>query len=267
MSPRCVNSACRISPHPSARSAPSPGLPAAAGTTRLPFRPARSHLTSGPAAVIAEYRAKPLLAPLGVAFPAGRFVTSLTAAGAAADAVGYPVAIKAQAAALPHKSDAGGVVLGLADAAALADGWRRLHADVGTRAAGVVIDGILVEAMGRRGTELIVGARNDPEWGPVILVGFGGIQAEILHDVQLIPASATRFAVIAALRRLKSAAILDGYRGSPALDVGAVADIVAVLGRVLAGTPSIREIDLNPVIVYPAGEGAVALDALIMADC
>ena len=229
-------------------------------------RPSPIALDFGTGGVIAEYRAKALLAPLGVAFPAGRFVTSLTAAGAAADAVGYPVAIKAQAAALPHKSDAGGVVLGLADAAALADGWRRLHADVGTRAAGVVLDGVLVEAMGRRGTELIVGARNDPEWGPVILVGFGGIQAEILHDVQLIPASATRSAVIAALRRLKSAAILDGYRGSPALDVGAVADIVAVLGRVLAGTPSIREIDLNPVIVYPAGEGAVAFDALIMAD-
>jgi acyl-CoA synthetase (NDP forming) len=113
---------------------------------------------------------------------------------------------------------------------------------------------------------LIVGARNDPDWGPVILIGFGGVQAEILQDVRLLPADLTRDAIVAELRKLKSGALLDGWRGSPALDVDAVAAIVATLGRVLRGTPSIREIDLNPVIVYPKGEGAVALDALILAD-
>jgi acyl-CoA synthetase (NDP forming) len=216
--------------------------------------------------IIPEYRAKQFLAPHGIAFPAGRFAETLTEAQAIAVEIGYPVVIKAQAAVLSHKSDAGGVILGLGDGDALAAGWHQLSANIATHAPGLVIDGVLVEAMGARGTELIVGARNDPEWGSVILVGFGGVQAEILQDVRLLPADLTREAIMAELRRLKSGAILDGYRGSPTLDVGAVADLVMALGRVLAGTPAIREIDLNPVIVYPAGKGVVALDALILAD-
>ena len=131
---------------------------------------------------------------------------------------------------------------------------------------GIVLDGVLVEAMGARGVELIVGARNDPEWGPVILVGFGGVKAEMLQDVRLLPADLTHEAIVAELRKLKQGALLDGFRGSPALDVDAVAELIAGLGRVLAGTPAIREIDLNPVIVYPEGEGVVALDALMLAD-
>jgi acyl-CoA synthetase (NDP forming) len=216
--------------------------------------------------VIPEYRAKQLLAPAGIQFPAGRFVTTLEEATAAAAAIGYPVVLKAQASALSHKSDAGGVILGLADATALAKGWTRLCANIAHHAVGLVLDGVLVETMGERGTELIVGARNDPEWGPVILVGFGGVQAEILQDVRLLPPGLTREAIIAELGKLKSAPILAGYRGSPALDVGAVADIIVAVDRVLAGTPAIREIDLNPVIVYPQGKGALALDALILAD-
>ncbi|WP_174297693.1 acetate--CoA ligase family protein, partial [Sphingomonas bacterium] len=144
--------------------------------------------------------------------------------------------------------------------------WARLHADVAARAPGLALDGVLVEAMGARGIELIVGARNDPDWGPVILVGFGGVQAEILKDVRLLPPDLTPAAIVAELRALKSGALLDGWRGSPALDVEAVAGIIAALGRVLRGTPAIREIDLNPVVVYPRGQGAVALDALILAD-
>ena len=216
--------------------------------------------------VIPEYRAKQLLAPRGIAFPAGRVAETGDAAQAFVAEIGYPVVSKALAAALSHKSDAGGVILGLGDADALAAGWHRLADNIATHAPGLVLDGVLVEAMGARGTELIVGARNDPEWGPVVLVGFGGVQAEILQDVRLLPADLTRDAIVAELRQLKSGAILDGYRGSPALDVGAVADLVIALGRVLAGTPAIREIDLNPVIVYPAGRGVVALDALILAD-
>lgn len=214
--------------------------------------------------VIPEYRAKALLAPLGVPFPQGGFARSAEEAKAVAASVGYPVVLKAQSAALSHKSDAGGVILGIADDAALDAAWAKLYANVAAYAPSLALDGALVEAMGARGVELIVGAKNDPEWGATILVGFGGVQAEILQDVRLLVPTLTRDAIIAELGRLKSAAILAGYRGSPALDVGAVADIIIGLGRVLVGTPAIREIDLNPVIVYP--RGAVALDALILTD-
>lgn len=216
--------------------------------------------------VIPEYRAKQLFAPLGIPFSRGRLATTPEEAKAIAAEIGWPVVLKAQASALSHKSDAGGVALGLADDAAIDAAWAKMHADVAAYAPGLALDGLLVEAMGARGLELIVGARNDPEWGPVVLVGFGGVQAELLHDVRLLPPDLTHDAILAELRRLKSGALLNGYRGSPALDVDAVAKVIATVGRLLLGTPSIREIDLNPVVVYPKGQGAVALDALILAE-
>jgi acyl-CoA synthetase (NDP forming) len=123
---------------------------------------------------------------------------------------------------------------------------------------------VLVEKMSARGVELIVGARNDPEWGPVLLAGFGGVLAEVLHDLRLLPPDLTVEAIAAELCQLKCAALLRGFRGSPALDVQAAAEIVHRLGRLMLASPQIREVDINPVIVYPQGQGAVALDALIV---
>lgn len=219
-----------------------------------------------PSGVIPEYRAKELLSQVSIPFPAGGFAATAAEAKAIANKVGYPVAIKAQSAELSHKSDAGGVLLNIADDAAMDAAWDKLYGNVAAYDAGIALDGAQVEAMGKRGVELIVGARNDPEWGPVVLVGFGGVTAELLHDVRLLPVDLTHDAIVAELRALKQGALLDGYRGSPALDVDAVANLIAGLGRVLSGTPSIREIDLNPVVVYPKGEGVVALDALILAE-
>ncbi|UUR06857.1 acetate--CoA ligase family protein [Sphingomonas glaciei] len=219
-----------------------------------------------PSGVIPEYRAKQLLAPIGIPFPQGGFAASTKEAKAIAARVGYPIALKAQSAALSHKSDAGGVILSIVDDAGLEAAWTRLYGNVAKYDRSIALDGGQVEAMGRRGVELIIGARNDADWGPVILVGFGGVTAELLHDVRLLPIDLPREAILAKLRALKQGPLLDGYRGSPALDVDAVAALIEKLGQVLAGTPSIREIDLNPVIVYPAGEGVVALDALILAD-
>jgi acyl-CoA synthetase (NDP forming) len=222
------------------------------------------HLAGG--GVIPEYQAKALLAPFGVPFPAGGFAASVEEAKLVANRVGYPVVLKAQAAALSHKSDAGGVILNIADDAALEAAWERLFDNVHAYDASIALDGGLIEAMGARGTELIVGAKNDPEWGGVILVGFGGLQAELMHDVRLLPIDLPREAIVAELRKLKMGALLDGFRGSPALDVDAVAEVIEALGRLLTGSPRVREVDLNPVVVYPKGQGAVALDALILAD-
>ena len=216
--------------------------------------------------VIPEYKAKALLGPLGIPFPAGQFAASADAAVAAAEALGYPVAMKAQAAALSHKSDAGGVILNLADGAAVRAAWDRMHASVAAYSAAIRLDGVLIEAMGVRGVEMIVGAKNDPEWGPVLLAGFGGVTAEILGDVRLLAADMTAEAVEAELMKLKSAAILSGYRGAPALDVPALAQLIVTLGRVLRAEPAIREVDLNPVILHPNGQGVVALDALMLVD-
>ncbi|MGQ3228871.1 MAG: acetate--CoA ligase family protein, partial [Blastomonas fulva] len=215
-------------------------------------------------AIVPEYRAKQVLGAVGLPFPRGAFCTSPDEAVAAAASIGFPVVIKAQSALLSHKSDAGGVILNLADADAVRAGWDRLHANVAAYDPGMALDCVLVEGLGERGTELIIGARNDPDWGPVILVGFGGVTAEILQDVRLLPPDLTHEAILRELDLLKSAAILRGFRGSPALDVDAVARLVAALGRILLSEPDIAEIDLNPVIIYPCGKGVIALDALMV---
>ncbi|MGC3980848.1 MAG: acetate--CoA ligase family protein [Steroidobacteraceae bacterium] len=223
----------------------------------------RSPLLKG---VIAEYRAKQALAPLGIGFPEGHFVTTAEQAGAAADKLGYPVVLKAQSAELSHKSDAGGVILNLADRQAVLNGWQQLHANLAQHRPNLQLDGVLIEKMGRRGLELIIGARNDPEWGPTLLVGLGGVQAELFKDVRLLPADLTVAGIERELQQLKSAPLLRGFRGSSALDVHAIAQLIARLGRLLLAEPGIREIDLNPVLVFPEGEGVLALDALMRVE-
>jgi acyl-CoA synthetase (NDP forming) len=170
--------------------------------------------------------------------------------------------MKAQAATLSHKSDAGGVALNLAGADAVRAAWARMHADVARYDAAIRLDGVLIEAMGAPGIELIVGAKNDPDWGPALLVGFGGVTAEVMKDVRLIAPDLTEDAIVAELRKLKGARLFDGFRGAPKADLGAAARLIATLGRIMRAEPRIAELDLNPVI---AGEkGAVALDALMM---
>lgn len=218
-----------------------------------------------PEGTIAEYRSKELLAACGVPFPEGRLVTTLGAALVAAADLGYPIVLKAQSSELPHKSDAGGVLLNIADAKGLPAAWARLHDNIARCRPGLALDGVLIERMSTMGLELIVGGRNDPDWGPIVLAGFGGVQAEILKDVRLLPPDLSVEEIVAELNRLKSAELLRGFRGSPALDIGAAARIVEKVGALLMAEPRIREIDLNPVIVYPCGSGALALDALIVA--
>ncbi|HLV08261.1 MAG TPA: acetate--CoA ligase family protein [Croceibacterium sp.] len=218
----------------------------------------------GVSGVVPEYRAKELLRPLGVLFPEGRFAASADEAVAAAEGVGFPVVMKAQAAALGHKSDAGGVILNLKSADDVREAFERMYGNVANYDTSIQLDGVLIEKMGRVGTEMIVGAKNDPEWGPVVLAGFGGVTAEILKDVKLFTPDMDQAAVHAGLLQLKQAALLMGYRGSPALDVAALAGLIVQVGRIMAGNPAIREIDLNPVIVYPEGEGVIALDALML---
>ncbi|MEN3746628.1 acetate--CoA ligase family protein [Sphingomonas sp. HF-S3] len=213
--------------------------------------------------VIPEYRSKAIMAEYGASFPEFELVQTLDAAVAAAGRLGYPVVLKAQSAQIPHKSDAGGVIVGLGDRDALISGWHRLSANLAASCPGLGLDGILVERMADKGVELIVGARNDPHWGVTLLVGFGGVAAELLHDVRLLPPDLTRGAIAAEIRKLRMAPLLGGFRGAPKADVAAVAVLVQQLGRMMIANPAIREVDLNPVVVAPVGQGAVALDALI----
>lgn len=235
---------------------------------RRPGLPPAAHVAAAsplPQGVMAEHEAKPLLAQAGVPVPASGFAATLEQATDIAATIGYPVVLKAQASALAHKSDAGGVILNLRDAQDLARGWADLHANIERARPGLKLDGALVEQMSKRGLELIFGARNDPDWGPVLVIGLGGVLAEALHDVRVIAPDLTPQAIADELRRLKGAALLGAFRGQPARDIDAAAQIAAKLGAFVMAHPEIAEIDVNPVVVYAQGEGAVALDALIVA--
>ncbi|UWZ85578.1 acetate--CoA ligase family protein [Occallatibacter riparius] len=215
------------------------------------------------AGVLSEFESKRLLSQLGIPVPAGDLARTVDDALSIAADTGYPIALKAQSPHLPHKSDAGGVLLNINSDDALRTAWDKLHNNVRSANPGLELDGILVEHMGDQGVELIVGARNDPQWGPVLLVGFGGVLAEAVDDVRLLAPDLSVEEIECELHRLRCSALLRGFRGAPALDVSALANIIATLGRWMRSEPRLLEIDINPVVVYAQGKGASALDALI----
>jgi acetate---CoA ligase (ADP-forming) len=211
-----------------------------------------------------EWLGKKLLAAAGIFVPAGKLARTPDEAAAIAGEIGYPVALKAQAAALSHKTEAGGVTLNLADEPSLRTAWDAMLRNVKRAAPEVGLDGILVEKMSPRGVELMVGAKRDPGWGTVLLLGLGGIWVEALGDVQELPGSAGEAEIREALRKLRSAKLLAGVRGAPPADIEAVVQVVLAIGRLMASVPELTEIDVNPLMVHAKGDGATALDALVV---
>jgi acyl-CoA synthetase (NDP forming) len=211
-----------------------------------------------------EWVGKRLLAAIGIATPRGALARSEQDALMIARDAGYPVALKAQAAHLLHKTEAGGVILGIADDVALRAAWQTLHDNVRRADPTLALDGVLVERMAPRGLELMIGAKRDPEWGPVLLLGLGGIWAEALGDVKLLPITATREDVIQALKELRAAVLLTGFRGAPPVDIDAVASAALRVAGLMRVVQSITEIEINPLVAHPRGQGATALDALVV---
>jgi acetate---CoA ligase (ADP-forming) len=211
-----------------------------------------------------EWLGKKVLAAAGIRVPDGDLARSADEALAIAKRIGYPVVLKAQAAALSHKTEAGGVILNLGDDRALRTAWDTLNSNIARAAPGVTLDGALVEKMSPKGIELMVGAKRDPGWGAVLLVGLGGIWVEALGDVQLLPADADSDRIKEALSKLRSAKLLAGVRGALPADVEAIAQAVMSVGRLMQTVPEIVEIDVNPLMVHGRGQGVTALDALIV---
>lgn len=211
-----------------------------------------------------EWLGKHLLSCLDIAVPRGALVKTAEQAVTAAREIGYPVVMKAQAAKLAHKSEAGGVLLNIAEDEAACAAFAELYENVERYSPGMVLDGVLVEEMGAPGVELLVGARRDPSWGPVVMVGMGGIWVELLHDVRLLPPALSLDRIIAELEKLKGAALFKGFRGKPPVDLAAVAHVVSQVSALMAERPEIVEIDVNPLMAYPTG--ALALDALIVTE-
>jgi acyl-CoA synthetase (NDP forming) len=213
-------------------------------------------------ALASEAALKRALARLGIIVPEGRLVTTLDEAQEAAARIGYPVVLKIQSSAIKHKTEVGGVKVGIADAQTLAAAWAAMAESLAARAPGLSIDGHLVEKMGRPGLEMVVGAKRDPDWGVTMMVGLGGVWLEVMRDRRLFPSDLGRADIRAELERLAAAPLLHGTRGQPGSDIDSLIDVVLVLAGLMEANPGIREFEINPLVVYPEGGGHAALDAL-----
>ena len=212
---------------------------------------------------LSEWKSKKFLQAVGIPVPDGDLARTSDEAINIANRIGYPVVMKAQAAALAHKTEAGGVLLNIGDEAAARKAFNILYDSVKRYQSDIQLDGILVEKMCANGLEMVVGAKRDSRWGPVVLVGAGGTLVEAIGDVRLLPPDLSVDAVVDELFKLKTAKLLKGYRGSPAVNVEAIASTVVKVARLVQGAPAIKEIDINPLIVGAEGN-CVALDALIV---
>lgn len=244
-----------------------PGWPAlAAERTRYGYdvtvlAPDAAESTAGtPPRGLPERDSLDLLRSAGIAVTPAIAASDADIAIAAAEHLGWPVALKLDATDAAHKSDLGGVRLGLMSPAGVRDAVASLLA--AGRSAGVGVRGVLIEPMAAPGVELIVGFRRDPMFGPAVLVGSGGVLTEILDDVTIRLAPVDRTVALAMLHDLRSAPILSGARGRAAVDRTALADLIVALAGFGAARAQVLEIDLNPVIASPTG--AVAVDALIV---
>ncbi|AQZ53036.1 acetate--CoA ligase family protein [Martelella mediterranea] len=212
-----------------------------------------------------EATAKAALGAAGLPFAAEIIATNTEEAVLAVEKIGGPVALKILSPDIQHKSDIGGVELDISGARDVAAAFDRIMASAATHAPRAEIDGVLISPMAGRGTELILGTTTDPIFGPVVMVGLGGVFAEIFQDTALRMAPVTEEEAGEMLRELKAFPLLNGARGRAPADIGAVTAAIAALSRFAARhAADVAEIDINPLIARPEGQGAIALDALII---
>lgn len=218
-----------------------------------------------PAKMLAEHTAADLLEAWGVPFVARRLVNSQREAADAAKALGGKVVLKIASADIQHKTEVGGVIVGVHGDEAVRHAYETLVERVPLARPDAVIEGVIVAAMAPAGVEAVIGVQRDPVFGPVVMVGLGGVLVEVLEDVSFRLAP---FGVDEARRmiaELKGAKIFAGVRGAPPADVEALAELLARVSVFAAAEADrIESVDLNPVRVLPEGQGVVALDALIV---
>ena len=214
------------------------------------------------AAALNEHESKAVLRAYGFETPAELLVTSPEEAVKAANGIGYPVVLKAVSKTLTHKSDAGGVVLNIADAQSLTATYELMSRTLRGQHS---LDGMLVCQQIRGGTELVLGLHRDPEMGLVVMAGAGGVLLELTRDVAFCAPPVSREKARDMLSRTRVARLMQGYRGGEALDVEAVVDALVGLGRMAMDMPDVIEsVDVNPFVAMPGAHGGYALDALIV---
>ena len=206
-----------------------------------------------------------LLQAYGILTPPARLATCAKQAVEFAAALGFPVALKVASSEIPHKSDAGGVLLNLEDEQAVARGFAAIIENIHTAQPQATIQGVYVQPMVTAGQEVIVGALQDVQFGPIVMFGSGGVEVEGLRDVAFALAPLTEEEVGYLLENTWAGRKLHGYRNLPPADRAAVLDILSRVGRLATDFPQLSTIEINPLRVLPQGQGAVAVDIRIIA--
>ena len=237
--------------------------PQVACTPHPAFDQVRAALAAS-ASVLSEYRARSLLEAYGINGNIGMLAGSAAEAEAAARMIGGPVAVKVQSVDIPHKTEVGAVALNVASEETRA-AYERLLESAKRFVPTAEIEGVLVQPMAPAGREVIVGISRDESWGPLLMLGLGGVMVEAVRDAVLAPVPLDHEEALALIHRLKASAVFGSYRGMPPGDTGALADLMVKLSQfAFDHADDIAEVDLNPVIVHGKGDGVTVVDALIV---
>lgn len=220
---------------------------------------------SGSSRILSEHESKELLKRYGVPVPKEILMESEDQMDFVISEIGFPMVMKIESADIPHKTEAGGVTLGIKTAEEARQAFREILANAKSYKPDARINGVLAQQMLPKGTEIILGINRDPQFGPMVLVGLGGVFTELFKDCALYPAPLNHKEAMEMIRSLKAFPLLNGYRGSKPLDIEALAQLLVQLGQLaVERKDSLKELDMNPVFVYE--KGVYAADALIVLD-
>ena len=212
--------------------------------------------------LLSEVESKNLLVAEGISVTDAQLARDAAEAVSVAESLGYPVVMKIISPDIAHKSDVGGVVVGLTDSDEVKSGYDEMMRKISSVAATAKIEGVSIQSMAKPGIEVIVGATTDPQFGPVMMFGLGGVFVEVLKDVSfrvvpLEPRDAKQM-----VREIDALPILEGIRGQEGADLQALESLLLSVSELIERRPEIAELDLNPVFAY--SDGAIAVDARIV---
>jgi acyl-CoA synthetase (NDP forming) len=214
--------------------------------------------------LLSEVESKQLLEEAGIPVVTTRLATSREEAVRIAEEIGLPAVLKVISPDVTHKSDVGGVKVGLETADQVSSAYDSIMSSTRAAAPTASIEGVSVQSMAEPGVEVIVGATRDPQFGHVVMFGLGGVLVEMLRDVSMRLVPVEQRDARAMIREIKGLPLLQGYRQYPPCDLDSLEEVILGLSRFLEEHPEVRELDLNPVLCYP--KGLVAVDARVVLE-
>lgn len=213
---------------------------------------------------LGEIEAREVIEAYGMRLPQSRLARSPDEAAQIAGDIGFPVVMKISSPDILHKSDIGGVKVGIADPQAARDAYELIEYRARKYSSGATIWGVLVQEMVPKGREVLVGVNRDPQFGPLLVFGLGGIYVEVLRDVTFRLAPISREEAAELVREIRTFPLLKGVRGEPPADIGAAEEVLLRVSQMVTDFPEIVEMDINPLVLHNQGAGATVLDARII---